>query len=364
MKQFMALYMVNAKEFLRDRVGVFLVLLLPVVFAVFFGLIFGGGDQFVLQLGVVNEDAGPAGARLLAELESFGAEGMLNLHVRTQAEVLEALNKGEVSVALVLPTDMTASVAAGEPVTVEVFYDPARATSAGVGLGLVRTMLGEANLALSGSPRLLVMEERSVQTHPLRAIDFHVPGLLAIALLWLGLFGTAQPLVEQREAKVLRRLGVTPLAPATMLAAQVAWRVTLGLLQAALFLLVGYLAFGVAVAGNWLLFIGAVVMGALVFVSLGYLLAGLASSTEAVVAGAQIINFPMMFLSGSIFAVEALPASFRPVVAIIPLTYLTDALRQIMVGAPPLYPLWMDFAVLGGWLVVLLALAAKFWRWE
>jgi len=43
-----------------------------------------------------------------------------------------------------------------------------------------------------------------------------------------------------------------------------------------------------------------------------------------------------------------------------PLTYLTDALRQIMVGASSLHPLWLDFAVLGGWLVALLALATKF----
>jgi hypothetical protein len=35
-----------------------------------------------------------------------------------------------------------------------------------------------------------------------------------------------------------------------------------------------------------------------------------------------------------------------------------------MVGAAPAYPLWVDFAVLGGWLLVLLALTVKFWRWE
>jgi len=363
-KEVSALYLANAREFLRDRVAVFFVLLLPVAFALFFGLIFSGGGGFTLQLGVANEDGGLAGAQFLASLETPEAEKMLSLHTGAQTEMLDALNKGEVSVVVVLPQDLTASLAAGAPATVEVFYDPSRPTSAGVGLGLVRTLLNEANLTLSGSPRLLVMAEQSVQTHPLRAIDFHVPGLLGIALLWLGLFGTALPLVQQREGQVLRRFGVTPITPTRLLAAQVAWRVTVGLLQAALFLLVGYLGFGVAVVGNWLLFAGAVTLGALVFVSLGYFLAGLASSAEAVSAVAQIVNFPMMFLSGSLFAVETLPAFFRPVVAMMPLTYLTDALRQIMVGAPPLHPLWLDFAVLCGWLLVFLTLAVKFWRWE
>jgi ABC-2 type transport system permease protein len=359
-----ALYLANAREFLRDPLTLFLVLLLPAALAAFFGLIFGGGDGPALQVGVVNEDVGPAGAQFLAGLEAPEVQEVLHLHVGTDDEMLEALNKGEVSVVVVLPADMSAALAAGEPATVEAFYDPARSTLSGVGLGFVRTLLSEANLSLSGSPRLLRMEEMSVQTHPLRAIDFHVPGLLGISSLWMGLFGTAMPLVQQRERQVLRRLRVTPLTPATLLTAQVAWRVTVGLLQAALFLLVGYLGFKVKVVGNWLLLAGAVTMGTLVFTSLGYLLASLAPSSEGVSAIAQIVNFPMMMLSGSLFAVESLPAYFRPVVAIMPLTYLSDALRQIMVGAPPLHPLWLDFAVLGGWLVAFLVLAVRFWRWE
>ncbi len=49
-----------------------------------------------------------------------------------------------------------------------------------------------------------------------------------------------------------------------------------------------------------------------------------------------------------------------PVMAIMHLTYLSDVLRQIMVGALPLHPLWLGFAVLGGWLVALLVLLARF----
>jgi ABC-2 type transport system permease protein len=71
-----------------------------------------------------------------------------------------------------------------------------------------------------------------------------------------------------------------------------------------------------------------------------------------------------MMLSGSLFDIEMLPAYFRPVVAIMPLTYLSDALRQLMVGASPLYPLWVDFSVLGGWLLVFVLLTIRLWKWE
>ncbi len=365
MKTIINLYLANAKEFLRERVSLFIIMLMPVTLAVFFGLIFGNTDGgFTLQLGVVNEDVGPAGEQFVDGLTTEATDGVLNPHVGARAEILEKLNEGDVSVALILPRNMSENLAAGEQVAVEVFYDPAQPTASGAGLSLVRTMLDEANWIISGSQRLLTMETKSIQTNPPRAIDFHMPGMLGVALFWLGLFGTALPLVQQREAQVLRRLSVTPITPAMILVAQIAWRLTVGLLQAALFLLVGYVGFGVGVAGNWLLFIAAVVIGALVFVSMGYFLSGLASSTEGVSAVVQIVNFPIMMLSGSLFTAEMLPDFFKPLVNAMPLTYLSDALRQLMVGAAPLHPLWLDFAVLGGWLVALTVLAVKFWRWE
>jgi len=78
----------------------------------------------------------------------------------------------------------------------------------------------------------------------------------------------------------------------------------------------------------------------------------------------QIIQFPMLFLSGIFFPIEFMPDFMRPVLAAIPLTYLGDAFRQVMVEATPLYPLWVDIAVLGGWLVVSMILAIKLFRWE
>jgi len=135
-------------------------------------------------------------------------------------------------------------------------------------------------------------------------------------------------------------------------------------LQAGLFMLVGYLAFGVGVEGNVLLFVAAVALGALLFVSLGYALAGLSSSEEGLIAATQLVNFPLMFLSGGLFPIDMLPDFLKPAVDVLPLTYLTDALGQLMVASAGLHPLWLDLAVVSGWLAVCLVLGVKFWRWE
>jgi ABC-2 type transport system permease protein len=59
-----------------------------------------------------------------------------------------------------------------------------------------------------------------------------------------------------------------------------------------------------------------------------------------------------------------LPGFFQPVVKVLPLTYLSDLLRQAMTGAPGGYPIWLSFSVLGGWLLVVAVLAVVLWKWE
>ena len=365
MKQIRALYLTNAREFLRVPLVIILVVVLPLVLVLFFGMLFDGGDDpGAVQLGVVNEDAGAAGQQVLSGWMAPGTQHVVNVHTGLRADMLAAMDDGEVSLVVVLPQDLTAKLSAGDSAEVDVMYDDAKPASAGAGLSTMQSLLNTANLELSGAQQHLLMNPVSRGTDPLRTIDVQMPGLLGVALLWLGLFGTALPLMNQRASLVLRRLSITPLRPATMLTAQVAWRMTVALVQAGLFLLVGYFAFKIGVVGNKLLFIAAVTLGALVFISLGYLMAGLASTEEALMGMIQLVNLPMMFLSGGLVPQEILPGFFKPVTRALPLTYLTDALGQLMVGTPPVFPLWLDFAALGGFLVVSLVLAVRFWRWE
>lgn len=75
-------------------------------------------------------------------------------------------------------------------------------------------------------------------------------------------------------------------------------------------------------------------MAILFTVLLPLLMAGLAKSNESVVAIGQVVQFPMMLLSGVLFPLEMLPDFLRPVSAAIPLTYLSDGLKQTMLGPP------------------------------
>jgi ABC-2 type transport system permease protein len=364
MKTILALYKANAKEFTRDRMASFFTLLMPILIMAFFGMIFSGGGDQKFSIGLVNEDQGAVGKAITTSLTSEQSKAMLAVSVGGREEIMAAMNKGDLSVVLVLPAGLSDAVVKGTATDIPVYYDQARQTSYGVGLGLARNILADANLQIRGAQPIMVMKAETVQTTPLRSIDFFIPSMLAMAMLWLGLFGTTLPLVQQREQGVLRRLSASPVRRINLLLGQVSWRLTVGLIQAALFVLVGMFLFGVQIQGNWLLFIVFSVLGALMFISMGYLLCGLSRSTESAVALAQFVNFPLMFLSGLFFEPQMLPEFVRSILYIMPPAYLADGFRQIMVGYTPIFPLWLDFAVVSGFLVVFVALGLRFFRWE
>ena len=58
------------------------------------------------------------------------------------------------------------------------------------------------------------------------------------------------------------------------------------------------------------------------------------------------VQFPLMFLSGTFFPIATMADALQTVARLLPLTYLGDALRQVMVDGTPFAPLWVCVAVL------------------
>ena len=142
------------------------------------------------------------------------------------------------------------------------------------------------------------------------------------------------------------------------------WRMTVGVVQSALFIAVSMLAMGSAEAPRWLPLVAAVLLGNLVFTAMGYMIAGVSRSVSGAEGIAQIFNFGFLFLSGVFFTADMLPAAVQKVADVMPLAYLADLLRQVLVGYPAYFPLWLDFAVLAATGVLFTTVALRTWRWH
>lgn len=360
------LFVASQKGFMRDRMALFWTFAFPVFFILLFGVIFSGSRQEPVAVGVVRDGAARSAGAARPDPVEAALRGNPALEVRagTRAELADRLAAGDLGVVVHAPASLAADVAAGRPAEVEVIFDPVSASARDVAVPVIAAALSELDGALRGAPPLITTRLTTVTADRLRTIDFLVPGILAMALMQLGLFGTAAPLVQLRERKVLRRLGATPLPRWALLVSQVLHRLTIALVQVVIIIVVGRVVFGVEIGGNVALLAVFCVLGALTFISLGYLIAALSPTEESVFGISSVLNFPMMFLSGIFFPLEVMPDWIRPVVQAIPLTYLGDGLRQLMVGAPPVHALGLDALILGLWLAAAVTLSIRLFRWE
>ncbi|MGQ9779073.1 MAG: ABC transporter permease [Bacillota bacterium] len=360
MKAFLRLFVANLKNLLRDRMAIFWFLAFPVIAIVLFGLAFSGGGETSFRVGV----AGPAGdAFAEAVTAAFGKVKALEVSRGDRQQELTALKKGDRSIVVEIPAGAGAALAAGRPVAIRVFYDQSRAQTGQMLYSLVAEALDGLEREMTGRPRLFTLSLEPYQTERRKQIDFLLPGILAMALMQLGIFGSFE-LLSLREQKVLKSLGATPLPRVMVLGAEILVRLLLSLLQFGILMAIGIFLFKIKITGDWLLILGLVLLGAVTFITLGYMLISFARTIESGQGLAQLVQFPMMFLSGIFFPVEIMPKFMLPVVRTMPLTYLGDALRQTMVGMPAQYPLLLEVGVLAGWSVACSLLALAFWRWE
>jgi ABC-2 type transport system permease protein len=382
----------NIKSFVRDRAALFWTIAFPIMFVVLFGTLFGGSTAPDYRIGWVDLD----GSRASADLQSaFASTKVLSLKPQPdEATALAQMRQGKLDAALIVPHGYgaavlqaagqtgaaaspgttgrtsppatgTASTAPAASVSLTLYTDPTQSSTAQAVEQIVDGVATGVNQALAGRPPVLSVGVQALQggSGELNGASYFVPSILAMALMQLGVFA-AIPLVQDREKLILKRLGATPLRRWTLVGSNVLMRLLIALVQTGLILGIGMGALGVRVIGSWPEIVGIVLLGALTFIALGYVIASFARTEEAAQGITQVVQVPMMFLSGIFFPIALMPEWMKVVATVLPLTYLGDALRQTMVGGSPFVPLAVGLAVLAGWLVVCLGISARFFRWQ
>ena len=353
----------NTKSFYRDRAALFWTIAFPVIFVVLFGSIFSGGPT-KFNVAWVDQDGSPAAVQLRS---AFAAVPLLTLKDADQDSALAQMRDGKVAAVLVVPSGLGAALTPGStpasPFALFVYTDPSGQTASSTVQQVVAQVVGGINQSISGRPPALAVETRPLQTQGLTNAAYFVPSILAMALMQLGVFA-AIPLTAQREKLILKRLGATPLSRATLVISNVLMRLLIALAQTVIIVGIGAVAFGVTIVGNLIVVAGLVVLGAVTFLSIGYIIASYARTEDTANSLASVVQFPLMFLSGIFFPIDFMPEWLRPVASVMPLTYLGDALRQVMVGGAAYAPLGVDVLVLGGWLIASFLISARFFRWQ
>jgi len=319
-KAYLSLVKALGRGWLRDRSQVFFTVLLPLMFMVLLASVFGStGDSpsRVLAVGDVpvldGADSGDFEVTPVADLD----------------EALARMREGDADAAVVQDGD-----------TVRIYPSPTSSTSGAIAAGNLSALVDDVNVevlsaAAPGSP-VLRTEVEEADGGELRPIQYLAPGILAWGIAISGVFGAAGTIVDWKRDKLLRRLRLTPASVGTFLGAKVSVNLLVAVGQAAVFLAVAALVFGLKLS-VWTWFaVPLVLIGTLAFLAIGVVIGGIAKTSPGAAGLSNLVTMPMAFISGAFYPLALSPEWVQWLSYLSPMRYLNEALQSVVVyGDPP-----------------------------
>ena len=366
MTAFPVLLKSSLKAYVRNRSAMFFSLLVPLMIMVIFGLLNLGGNNISETIGVVDNAHNDSSKQFLDNLQKVS---LLKLKMGDEDSEKAALQKGDRALVLVLPKGMGEAPrnaqGAPPPVEIPIYTNRAKPQDAEIARALVTQFFDQASFAALNLPAGIYQPKyQDLPGQNQTYTDFLVPGIIALSIMQTGIFSVAFALVDQKQNGVLKRLMATPMKVTEFLGAQVTTRLIMAAVQVAILLAVGLLAFHFHLTGNIVELMIAAILGSAIFIALGFAIAGYAKNEQVVPAIANIVVLPMMFLSGIFFSRDNMPGWLHAISNLLPLTYVTDAIRSISLDGMHLWNIGGDLLGMIVWLAIMVALAVRFFHWE
>ena len=334
----------RTKEFLREKEAMFWVFGFPLVLALSLGFAFREKAPDRVPVGVV---AGPNAQQRMAALQKSPS---LAPRLMNEQEARDALRRGKVSI-------LVMGVAGSD--TVVYRFDATRPDALGA-----RKDADTALQTAAGRRDVIASRDEHVQEQGARYIDFLIPGLLGMNLMGTGMWSMGFTIANARMRKLLKRLVATPMRKTDYLLAQFLSRLIWLSIEVAVLVAFGWLIFGVRVNGSLAALAILCIVGGFAFSGLGLLTASRAKTIEAVSGLMNLIMMPMWLCSGVFFSYERFPDSVKPIIRLLPLTLLNDALRAVINDAAGLTQIGPQLALLAMWGGVTFIIGVKVFRWQ
>lgn len=365
-------------DFTRDRMMLIAFIIMPLFMMVMMGYIFPSQSALKdIPLGVVNQDTGLIGNTIVESLSQMKLdEGQQKpFHLTTVSSVdsaIEQIKGQQLSAALIIPENFTATIASGQQETVTIIVDQSNpqlsstlTTMLDKILDSMSTYVGVQQVAklLPQSPNpVALVKPFTIQTQGIvpgepNYFQFMAPGIMAMVVMMSVMTGLAASIAREREDGTLDGILVSPINRLSIILGKAFSQTARGLLQAAIILGLATLLFGVVIHGNLLLVVLLLILGVFSFVGVGVLISALATRQETAMTIMMTLQFPMLFLSGVLFPVQQMPEWIQAISKAVPLTYATQALRQVMTLGVGISEVIGQIIILVGFGIVTLAIA-------
>ncbi len=204
----------------------------------------------------------------------------------------------------------------------------------------------------------------TVEGDQVRYLDWVIPGVIAMNMMWGALFGIGFVIVRYRKMGVLKRLRATPVKPIEFLTAQIMSRLWLLIVVNTLIFIGMDFFLDFRMYGSYVDLFVVFTLGCICLICCALLIAARISNEEVANGMLNLISWPMMFLSGVWFSLEGAHPWMQKFALILPLTHVTEAAREIMIDGVGLTQVLDHLLVLTFTSIILLVIGAKIFRWE
>ncbi len=361
MSQILRYTLMLLRSYTRDRTALFFGFFFPLIFMLLFGILNLGAIGSV-NMGIVDEARNADSARFIQTLSSIDALKVVADGPRAAESA--KLEDGERDIVVVIPADFRlapAAAGAARP-TLLVLTSRAKPEQGVIGSAILTQLVDQLSFAVTQTAPVVQIDRQEVTGRSARYVDFLTPGILGMTIMQLGISSVAFAFVVDRQRGVIRRIMATPISRRSFIAAHVLYRLIVSVIQVLILLAVAMLVFKVSVAGNILVLLLVAVLGAVLFLCLGFAVTGLVATENAAAPVTQLVTLPQMFLSGVFFSRDAAPAFLRPIADLLPLTFLNDALRDVSTAGAGIGDIVPQIAGILAWTAVSFVLAFRFFR--
>src|SRR5690554_4787509 len=332
MKQFLAILVARNKEYYRDKGSVAWAFLFPLLVIVACALAFSNPDTSVFRVGLHGDfSTGPASALLdQPYIKTVSFDRLDKALERTQHHQLDLLLSSDGGNRYWINTESSASAAVEQ--------------------------------LLLGTTAYFVREE--ISGRKIRYVDWVIPGVLGMNLMFGALFGVGYVIVRYRHNGVLKRLQATPVTALQFLAAQMVSRLLIVVTVNGLIFVGCALFLDLIVLGSYLNLLLITLMGALAMIALGLLVASRTANEELAGGLLNVATWPMLLMSEVWFSLDDAPAWMQSLSNLMPLTHIVKAFRAVMIEGASLVDVSHHLLWLALMTATSLGLAALLFRWH
>lgn len=355
----------NTRRFFRDRLAIFFGILFPLIFLFVFGGIFSHNNGTSFKVALINQSDSQFASDFAGQIRS-NKIFKVDPKISTIDAAKEKMNRSQLDATILLPAGFgDVATKQGYPSgQAKVIYTQNNSQAGQTLASLLEAQFKQVNSKFVDTSVPFTVAAEQTQNNSLSSFDYTFAGLLGFSIIGLGIFGPINVFPELKKQGILRRLHTTPLKVWQYFVSTAMSQTVIGMVSIAVMFVVAITVFDLTVIGNWLAIIAWIILGIVMILGIGLAVGGWARNERQAAPLANLIVFPMLFLSGTFFPRFLMPQWLQNVSNFLPLTPVIDGIRLIATEGKTFIDLLPQLGLLLGWLVIIYIIAFRVFRWE